>query len=274
MKTPASVAGMDRETIIRLDAINRAFYATHAEDFLATRASPWPGWSRLLPHLAHLRLGRGGLRAAAPPDASIRILDVGCGNARLGAWLASHLGRPHRYLGLDRSLSLLRRAADTDGGDRPRRVLADLVESGGALPCRTAACDAVLALALLHHVPSFELRRALVGELVRVVRPGGLIALSLWQFGDEERFERRIVPWSDFNREAVAPVEADQLEDGDHLLAWGERGAGPVVARYSHHTTPDEADRLFDGRSATITDTFHADGRSGRLNLYLVVRRS
>ena len=50
---------MNRETIDRLDGINRDFYATHAEDFLATRAAPWPGWTRLLPHL----------RSAAPPGA-------------------------------------------------------------------------------------------------------------------------------------------------------------------------------------------------------------
>jgi SAM-dependent methyltransferase len=255
---------MDRETIVRLDGINRAFYATHAEDFLATRASPWPGWSKLLPHLD----------TAIRPGQALRILDVGCGNARLGAWLDGRLGRPLRYVGLDRSLSLLRRAAPESGLGAPARALVDLVDSGGELPCRTAACDAVAALALLHHVPSFALRRALVGELVRVVRPGGVLALSLWQFAGDERFERRIVPWSDFNREAESPVELDQLEEGDHLLAWGERGAGRLVARYSHHTSLEEAARLFEGRPASIVETFNADGRSGQLNLYLVLRRT
>ena len=153
-------------------------------------------------------------------------------------------------------------------------MLVDLVESGGELPCRTAACDAVVALALLHHVPSFELRRALVGELVRVVRPGGVIALSLWQFAGEERFERRMVPWSDFNRDAATPIDPEQMEEGDHLLAWGERGASPLVARYSHHTTPEEATRLLEGRPASMVETFDADGRSANLNRYLVLRRS
>ena len=155
---------MNRETVGRLDRINRDFYATHAEEFLATRASPWPGWDRLLPHL----------RSIEPPSAPLRILDVGCGNGRLGLWLEDHLERRHRYVGLDRSLALLSRMRRATDALRPARFLVDVVRSDGHLPCRPATYDAALALAFLHHVPSLELRAALIDDLLRVVRPGGL----------------------------------------------------------------------------------------------------
>ncbi|HEX2463160.1 MAG TPA: class I SAM-dependent methyltransferase [Thermoanaerobaculia bacterium] len=255
---------MDRETVWRLDRINRDFYATHAEEFLATRASPWPGWDRLLPYL----------RGIEPPSAPLRILDLGCGNGRLGTWLEDRLERRHGYVGLDRSLALLSRVRPTSKAALPARFLVDVVRSDGHIPCRTATYDAALALAFLHHVPSLELRSALIDDLLRVVRPGGVLALSFWQFAHEERFERRIVPWQRLGRYPAAVIEPAQLEEGDHLLAWGDRDLDPPVVRYCHYTSPEAAERLVTDRPATVLDTFHADGRGGRLNLYLVLQRS
>jgi SAM-dependent methyltransferase len=249
---------VNRETVSALDRINREFYARHAEEFLATRASPWPGWDRLLPHLENTG------RAAHAPI----ILDVGCGNGRLGSWLRAHLKRDHRYLGLDRSLALLARAS------RPRRcVLADVVVSGGRLPVGEAACDAVLALAFLHHIPAFALRRTLIEDLVRVLRPGGVLALSFWQFAAEERLRRRVVAWEDPDRPACPGLEVADLEAGDYLLAWGER-AGAQTVRYCHFTPPEEAMRLIDELPLTVIDRYRADGRGGELNLYVVLRRA
>jgi len=256
---------VNRETVDRLDHINRDFYATHAEEFLATRASPWPGWEGLLPHLRALTSVLG---------APLRILDVGCGNGRLGTWLQQHLGRPHCYVGLDRSLSLLAREVNGWGGDPdPASILADVAASGGVVPCRAAAYDAVLVLALLHHLPSSGLRRALIDDLLRVLRPGGLLALSCWQFASEERFARRMVSIEDYNRGVASPLDAAQLEEGDHLLRWGDAAASRPTLRYCHFASPDEAVELLADRPATIVDEYRADGREGRLNLYLVARR-
>jgi SAM-dependent methyltransferase len=255
---------VNRETVEALDAINRDFYTAHAEEFLATRAAPWPGWSRLLPHL----------RAIQPRTVPLRILDVGCGNGRLGAWLDENLEQSHRYTGLDRSLALLALAPPGRPRLAPGRFLADIVRSGGRLPCRTATAEAVLALAFLHHVPSLELRRSLIGDLLRVLRPGGILALSFWQFAAEERFQRRMVPWRDLDSRSELTVQTSELEDGDHLLAWGEHGASSASIRYCHYTSAEEADRLLDDRPAELVESYHADGRSGRLNLYRVWRRS
>ena len=253
---------MNRETIARLDGINRAFYSKHAEEFLATRAAPWPGWRRLLPHLED-----------APRP--LRILDLGCGNGRLGAWLAEHLLRPHAYAGLDRSLPLLSQARHQFArGRAPGRFQVDLVASNGSIPCRDGAYDAVLALALLHHLPSFDLRRALIADALRLVRKGGLLALSFWQFADDERFERRRMSWDELDSGSPTRIDPAQLEEGDWLLIWGERGASVPAVRYCHHASPEEATRLVAELPAEPIETFRADGRSGRLNLYVVMRRA
>jgi SAM-dependent methyltransferase len=256
---------MNRATVLALDAINRDFYRARAAEWNATREAPWPGWDRVLEHLRTMPGPANGAR--------IRILDVGCGGSRLERWLETSLARPHRYVGLDRSLPLvaLGRAARRTGHDSssPAWLLSDLLDSDGELPCRAAAFDAAVAFGLLHHLPSFALRRAFVSDLLRLLPRGGIAALAFWQLGAEARFERRVVPW-----EHAAGVDREQLEPGDLLLQWGASPAGGSgTVRYCHHADPAEVDRLTSGLPAVTVDTFRADGRGGALNLYRVLRR-
>eukprot|EP00983_Pelagomonas_calceolata_P092787 1157707-Pelagomonas_calceolata.AAC.15 len=46
------------------------------------------------------------------------------------------------------------------------------------LPYRSASCDAALCIAVLHHISSEARRLQLMGELVRILRPGGKAIVS------------------------------------------------------------------------------------------------
>jgi SAM-dependent methyltransferase len=94
------------------------------------------------------------------------ILDVGCG---WGVTLDHLERRGYRVTGLDiarRALELL---------DRPDRTLieADLTQP---LPPDAGGFDAVLALDVIEHLDD---DRAAVGQLARLVRPGGLVLVSV-----------------------------------------------------------------------------------------------
>src|SRR4051812_30515699 len=101
---------MDTETINRLNAINRAFYTTVADDFDQTRGAAWPGRQRLLPYL----------------PLPLSVLDVGCGNGRFALFLHDNLaaGQPRHnadapllsYHGLDSNPALLAHAHNALAG--------------------------------------------------------------------------------------------------------------------------------------------------------------
>jgi SAM-dependent methyltransferase len=96
-----------------------------------------------------------------------RLLDAGGGTGATGAWLASH----GRLVATDlepRALALYR-----DGHpDVADLAVADLAR----LPFAADAFDAALCVTVLYHA-AVTSPAAAVGELARVVRPGGLVAL-------------------------------------------------------------------------------------------------
>jgi SAM-dependent methyltransferase len=253
---------MKPETIAALNRINRLFYDRHGYSFSSTRRGSWSGWTRLVE-----RLRRSPLTSLEHGRHS--ILDIGCGNGRFGRFLAEEIGS-FDYLGVDASLALLTEARNlrSSGDPRTAYLAAELIERDP--PLRPSLSFTLIALfGFLHHVPSHERRRGLLRAMAERLRPGGLLAVSFWQFGSEERFERRKVSWEAHHRKSEIPVETADLEPGDVLLAWGEGG----TYRYCHFVEPEEADRLAAGTGLEPVDSYRADGRTGDLNLYFVLRR-
>jgi len=102
--------------------------------------------------------------AALHAGAWMRILDVGCGVGHLLGWLADRL--PARYFGVDLSVQSLHVAR--------ARVTTVSVGDAARLPFHNAAYDRVVCNGAAHHLP--DLRLAL-GEMHRVLRPGGRVVL-------------------------------------------------------------------------------------------------
>jgi SAM-dependent methyltransferase len=182
-----------------------------------------------------------------------------------------------RYLGIDASVPLLAEAARVPGpvvkkgasGFDPvdRRLLAaDLVHRPLAEIDSRARFDLIVLFGLMHHVPSRARRLRLLEASAERLSPGGLLAVSFWQFGDRERFEGRFRSWHD---PEAAGVDPEDLEEGDALLAWGDAGA----VRYCHFAGPAEAETLVDPLGLEVLANFSADGNSNDLNLYWVLRR-
>ena len=254
--------GVKSDTAAALHRINRDFYRHRAREFAATRRRPWPGWRRAL------EVFRG--RAVSGRTGALRILDVGCGNGRLAAFLADRGGRDWRYLGLDASPELLVAARRRLGGHR--RFLfaaADVVERGWPMAAHAWEAQWVAGFGLFHHVAGLENRRRLIRRLARRLAPGGLLTLSFWQFADRSRFARRLIDWREGLRLHAPALDLADLEPGDHLLAWGDGSA----VRYCHHIGDAEAAELVAASGLETLASFRADGESGDLNLYVLLAR-
>jgi len=255
---------MDEQTVRSLNAINRTFYSANAAEFDQSRSSPWPGWAQLLPRIRQIREEEAA--------AALRVLDVGCGNARFGAFLADRLpadqlppGGIH-YCGIDSSTSLISRARQRAlpfAGVEFHQT--DFVETESDLP--KGPFSLIGLFGVLHHVPGHDQRRDLLRRLGERLTPGGILALTTWQFEAFARFQYRLTPWQEYNRTATDPIDTAQLEPGDHLLPWGDGGS---AHRYCHFTSEDDTRKLLEDLSFDVIESYAADGRGGNLNRYFI----
>lgn len=105
--------------------------------------------------------------------AGARCVDVGCGTGALGATLlAAGVGE---MLGLDRSSGYLATARERSRDPRARFAVAD----AQMLPVRDARFDGAASGLVLNFVPHPE---KMLGEMARVVRPGGVVGVYLWDY--------------------------------------------------------------------------------------------
>ena len=130
-----------------------------------------------------------------------------------------------------------------------------------SVPFSNASFDIAVVLAVLHHVPSFDLRVAVLRDIYALLKPEGQLVLSNWAFERNERQRKRIVEWQ------AAGFDERDLEPGDALLVWKRGGAG---YRYCHLITKEEMMRLAKASGFEIVRQFYADAD---LNLYSVLKK-
>ncbi len=237
---------MNSATAARLIALNREFYDQFGDAFSATRGRLQPGVLRILDSL------RG--------DES--ILDLGCGNGEVARELAR---RGHRapYLGLDFSLPLLRAADSPLTGFQAEFREVDLTQLSVNSQQLSVPehWSLITAFAVLHHIPSEELRLNLLHTVHGLLTDTGRFILSNWQFLNSEKLKARIQPWE------LAGITSADVDAGDHLLDWKRGGTG---LRYAHHFSAEELSALAERTGFRVVDSFLSDGEGGRLGLYQV----
>jgi SAM-dependent methyltransferase len=150
---------------------------------------PYVGrWSRLVARefLAWL---------AAPPGS--RWLDVGCGTGALSATILA-LARPATVTGIDASEEYAAYAREQIGDARAEFRQGD----AQALPFPDASFDATVSGLVVNFLP--QPSRGLA-EMARVTRPGGLVAVYVWDYAGEMQLMRHF--W-----DAAAALDPAALE--------------------------------------------------------------
>jgi 2-polyprenyl-3-methyl-5-hydroxy-6-metoxy-1,4-benzoquinol methylase len=168
--------------------------------------------------------------SAGSPAASLRVLDVGCGEGQLTAAIAA---AGHRVLGVDVAEEPLRRARL-----RHRELALQRVEPDGGWPLADASFDVVWSGETIEHV---AYTGRWLSELRRVLRSGGSLILSTPAHGlltrvglalSRRRFERHFDPRADHLRFYTRRTLARLLEDfGFEQVETREAGGLPGARR-------------------------------------------
>ena len=261
-------ATRDAEEVLalRLCALTGEFYRANAESFSQTRQSPWQGWVRLLE-----------VMDSVAKQKPLRVLDLACGNLRFERYLADAL--PCKMLSgyaVDNCDPLVE-AGERNESDALSRMSfqnLDAIErlSAGclreALEAPDASCDLAVSFGFMHHVPLERWRVELLRALIAKVRPGGFVAVSFWRFLNSDKLARKA---KETTIRARAELGIPELPPNDYLLGWQDTQG---LYRYCHHFDEPEIERLLAmvADSADLVSRFEADGKTGNLNEYVVLR--
>lgn len=287
---------MDTKTAEILCNATAAFYRAQAASFSATRHAPWPGWRRCVAEAldafgapasrshdedAEAPASPSGndvaARSACEPPACLRVFDLACGNLRFEAFLTDALPatRLEVYavdncdaLACDESL-----ASSASVVYESSDVIRGLIDGAPlALLHHAPAVDLAVSFGFFHHVPGVDLRLRVLEGLVDAVRPGGMVAVSLWQFMKSDALAAKAAATHPRALESLG-IDPASLDENDWLLGWKD---AEDTWRYCHHFADEEIDRLIAAvaNRARLLARFEADGRTGDMNTYLIFQRT
>ncbi len=133
--------------------------------------------------------------------AGIEWLDVGCGTGALTQIILDRAA-PGSVQGVDASPGFIAHAMAHVASERASFQVAD----ARALPVETAGVDAAVSGLVLNFVPQ---PGEAVGEMARVVRPGGIVALYVWDYAGQMQMMRRF-----WNAAVALDAGARALDEG------------------------------------------------------------
>jgi 2-polyprenyl-3-methyl-5-hydroxy-6-metoxy-1,4-benzoquinol methylase len=232
---------MDQQTKKELLGIVKNNYEAIASDFARDRNRLfWPELIKLIERLV-------------PKEKTITVLDVGCGNGRLLKALPTGV----KYLGLDNSAGLIKIASEQNPApERASYQVANILELN---KIKENNFDFVFCVAVLHHLPSSELRLEALKQLKSKLAPGGKLIITNWNLWSERKYRRLI--WRFCFLRLFR--QSHQMDFGDILFDW--HGSKTPSRRYYHAFTKKELARLCKKAGVKIKQLY-----KDRLNYYLI----
>lgn len=161
---------------------------------------------RYQPHLEHQHLAQPIMDEIAPLSNPF-MLDVATGTGRLPLAMLRHPAFTGRIIATDLSARMLRRAAGKLSGSA--RVACALA-AADCQPFPDNTFDIVTCLEALEFMPR---REPVIAELMRVLRPGGLLLLT-------NRIGERLMPGKLYSEEALVEVLAEYDAESVYIEHW------------------------------------------------------
>lgn len=264
---------MKKKIIDKLNQLNQKFYQSVAMEFNSSRNYFWQGWEKVFTQIKNQFA-----------DKKIAVLDIGCGNGRFASFLEEK-GLNFRYYGLDSSKKLLNLASEQAFIESKTQFLEfDIIKQlteerketnetkknfvdffiKNKLPLKF---DFIVSFGVLHHLPSFELRKSFFQTLSERLSDNGLLVVTAWQFLNNPKLKERLIC---FESVQELDINSSQIEANDYLLDWQR---GKKALRYCHLTTKAEMERLIDNSGLILVDSYKADSKTNNLNQYYILKK-
>lgn len=231
----------------------RNFYTLVAGSFSRTRSNPWKGWIKVI-EILKIELSQ---------KKHISVLDLGCGNGRFYNYLVKNMeGNNFKYLGYDNNNELLNEAKSkftkkifTKHKNANFKYF-DIFLNAHKIKWKY---DLVVGFGITHHIPTKKFRKAWFNTISKKVKCGGLLIFTFWNLQEDYRFENA--------------VKADELEEGDYYYGWGDTEAKRFVHIYNENEY-NEIIKNMEKRKLALIDSYYNDGKSGKLNRYLIFMKT
>ncbi|MDI6591975.1 MAG: class I SAM-dependent methyltransferase [Patescibacteria group bacterium] len=198
-----------------------------------------------------------------------KILDLGCGNGRLLKVLKD---KRIDYIGVDSSEKLIEIAKKK----YPPQPLKDKKEiflptvkfqvaDSLNLPFSNNYFDKVFSIRTFHHIPSKEFRLQFIKEIRRVLKPGGLLILTVWNvWGSKDKTNLLRLIESTF----LKIIGRSKLDFGDALIPWGKK-----ILRYYHFFTKSGLKKIAKEGGLKIEEIWTSLGPSQYSDICLVAEK-
>ena len=225
----------------------RQDYNLIAEDFSRTRAFVPEELKNFI--LQHIFAGE-------------KILDLGCGNGRFYE-IFEKMGVD--YFGVDVSEKLIEIAKNK----YPQAKFQ--VTPALNLPFPNNFFDKILSVAVFHHLPSAEFRLRYLKEARRILKPEGLLVLTVWNLNPFKMF--LIGEWEralSFLKFSILKIFGkSRLDFGDFYIPWQK-----TCQRYIHYFTKKELQRLIEKSELKTKEIgIIKSSQTKESNIYLVAEK-
>ncbi len=188
----------------------------------------------------------------------VRVLDLGCGNARNAAHIVKTLRFP-TVACADVSQQMLIQAQKTAISNNLTHSIQILRTNASQLSFPTQSFTAAFAIAVLHHLPTITERENAFHELYRVLRVPGIAFITVWN-SDQPKLSK-------YNGKK------------DALVAWATE-RGKKAERYYHFFTEQELEKYAVHAGFKVHEAFFekngkkTSARKGAANICLVLLKA
>ena len=154
-----------------------------------------------------------------------RILDIGCGNALI---LPFVLKKDAFYRGIDISEKLIEISKEKYKKEIEEGRVEFFVGQATELSFENEEFDFIISFAVLHHIPSKELREKFFEEIMRISKPNAKVKITVWNLYNK---------WANSRFDISNQLAGKQ--SGDVVVPW-KATQGKIINRYLYQFSKEE----------------------------------